>query len=195
MTWSRKLVWPLFEMVRQASLAELPQATHVTVTTRRDEPPAGFLQQRPRGVGDDRTAAEAARHTSDQDDLMAGVHRLHPPRESGRVDWIDGDGRGLATVVDDPTGNLRRPRPRSSASAGHVVQGTRPSVPSAGSPGCTSSWRQASLWHFSPKIAMDSYAQLMVLMPLPLPLSLLLLLLLLLVPLYSHTDCSMRILY
>ena len=54
---------------------------------------------------------------------------------------------------------------------------------------------QASLWHFSPKMAMDCYAQLMVLMPLPLPLSLLLLLLLLLVPLYSQTDWSMRILY
>ena len=47
---------------------------------------------------------------------------------------------------------------------------------------------QASLWHFSPKMAMDCYAQLMVLMPLPLPLPLLLLLLLLLVPLYSQTD-------
>ena len=36
---------------------------------------------------------------------------------------------------------------------------------------------QASLWHFSPKMAMDCYAQLMVLMPLLLPLPLLLLLL------------------
>ena len=108
--------------MRQASLAELLQATHVT-TILRDEPPARFLQHAlSRGVDDDRTAAEAARHTSDQDDLMAGVHRLHPPRESGRVDWIDGDGRGLATVLDDPTGSPRpRPRPRNSATAGHVV--------------------------------------------------------------------------
>ena len=101
-----------------------------------------------------------------------------------------------ATVVDDPTGSPRpRPRPRTSATAGHVVQGTRPSVPSTRSRGCTSSWRQASLWHFSPKIIMDSCAQLMMRMPLPLPLPLLMLLLLQLEPLYSQTDWSMRILY
>ena len=180
-------------MKRQASLGK---PLHATRATWWEVALARLRQRNPERTHGDRTAAEAARHSSDQDDLMAGVHRLHPPRESGRVDWIDGDGRGLATVLDDPTGSPRpRPRPRSSATSGHVFQRTRPSVPYAGSRGCTASLRQASLWHFSPKMAMDCYAQLMVLMPLPLLLSLLLLLLLLLVPLYSHTDCSMRILY
>ena len=55
-----------------------------------------------------------------------------------------------------------------------------PSVASAGSRGCTAAWHQASLCHFSTKMAMYCNAQLMVIMPLPPPLPLLLLLRLLL---------------
>ena len=34
----------------------------------------------------DATTAQASLHSSDQDDLTAGVHRLHPPRERVRLD-------------------------------------------------------------------------------------------------------------
>ena len=69
--------------------AEPLQATRVTTSCAGEEAVARLLQpERPRGL--DRTATEAARHSSNQDELVAGVHRLHPPRE-GRYYWIDGD--------------------------------------------------------------------------------------------------------